>query len=63
MRMSKHPTEVIKAVGSEESFGALRSSDNETYSSRTPHARCIKAGKGKQLVYALKYATSEKICG
>jgi hypothetical protein len=32
-------------VGSEMGSGALRSSDNETYSLRTPHARCNKNRK------------------
>lgn len=66
MRVSKHPTEAIKAVESVKSYGALRLSDNETYSSRTTHACCQKAGIVGEISiqpHLIMYITSEKICG
>ena len=61
MRVSKHPTEETKAVGSEKSSGALRSFDNETYSLRTPHARCIKTGKGNSNMRLKAYNIRENL--
>ena len=49
MRVSKHPTVVTKAVGLIQ-FWSCRSFDNETYSSRTAHARSVKTGKGNSSV-------------
>ena len=60
MRVSKHPTEETKAVGSEKSSGALRSFDNETYSSRR-HTHVSKTGKGNSNMRLKAYNIRENL--